>query len=192
MSRPTRRRPALPQLEELSPRITPVLTALFANGTLTVTGDGDNDSAALTANAGGDILLNGGPIAGSPTLGNTLAILMQGGGGNDVLDVSALPGTSRTVILDGEAGDDSLIGGLGADSLTGGDGTSTPFAGTSGTTSSSAGSATTCSTAGMATTSSAATRGRTRLPAGLGTMCSMGPPMPTRPPTCWPRPATPT
>ena len=119
------RRPVRPRLEELTPRITPVLTALFADGTLTVTGDGDNDSAALAADATGNILLNGAPVAGSPTFGNTLAILMQGGGGNDVLDVSALPGAGRTVVMDGQDGDDSLVGGQGADSLTGGPGNDT-------------------------------------------------------------------
>ena len=107
------RRRALPWLEELTTRITPDVTALYASGTLTVTGDTNPDTAVLTADAAGNILLNGGTIPTGPTLGNTLAILMHGGGGNDVLDVSALPGASRTQVLDGEAGDDSLIGGRG-------------------------------------------------------------------------------
>src|SRR3954462_4608157 len=126
MSRSSRRRRlALPQLEELTPRITPALTAIYASGTLTITGDLDPDTAVLSADAVGNILLNGAIIPTGPTLGNTLAILMQGGDGNDILDVSALPGANRTQVLDGEGGDDSLVGGQGADSLTGGAGNDT-------------------------------------------------------------------
>ena len=96
------RRPALPLLEQLDARVTPALTAVYADGTLAVTGDAANDTAVLTADPGGNILLNGGAITGGPTLGNARAIIMQGGGGNDLLTVFDLPGPNRTVILDGQ------------------------------------------------------------------------------------------
>jgi len=125
MSRSNRRRPVLPRVEELMPRITPTLTAVYAGGTLSVTGDAANDTGVLTADAAGNILLNGDPVAGGPTLGNTLAVLMDGGGGNDTLDVSALPGAGRATVLTGGTGDDSLVGGLGSDCLIGGAGNDT-------------------------------------------------------------------
>jgi Ca2+-binding RTX toxin-like protein len=115
----------LPRVEELTPRITPALTAVYASGTLTVTGDAADDTGVLTADATGNILLNGDPITGGPTLGNTLAVLMDGGDGNDVLDVSALPGAGRATVLNGGNGDDSLVGGLGSDCLIGGAGNDT-------------------------------------------------------------------
>ena len=121
MSRPTRR-PVLPRLEPLDARINPALTALFADGLLTVTGDQENDQAILTADVSGNILLNGGAIVGGPTLGNTVAVLMRGGDGNDELSVFDLPGNTRTVLLDGEDGDDTLVGGAAPTSLTGGAG----------------------------------------------------------------------
>ena len=120
MSRRSRRRPALPLLEQLDARVTPALIAQYADGTLTVTGDAENDTGVLTADPGGNILLNGGPIAGGPTLGNTLAVIMRGGGGNDLLDVSNLPGANRTVVLEGQDGDDTLAGGAAATSIVGG------------------------------------------------------------------------
>ncbi|HEX3151209.1 MAG TPA: calcium-binding protein [Gemmataceae bacterium] len=114
------------RLEELNPRINPVVTsAVFSSGQLTVTDDGSNDQLFLVALPSGDIQLQdqtATPIAitGSPTLGNTTAIVMQGAGGNDRLDVSQLVGGSFTILLDGGAGDDTLVGGLGVNSLVGG------------------------------------------------------------------------
>jgi Ca2+-binding RTX toxin-like protein len=129
MSR-ARRRPALPRLEELRPRINPVVTATFSSGLLTVVGDTAPNNLVLLSDLSGNILLqeDGGPatpITGGPTLGNTNAIIMQGDDGADVLDVSQLPGTNRTIVLDGGAGDDLLIGGQAADSMVGGVGNDT-------------------------------------------------------------------
>src|SRR4051812_21710773 len=100
MSRSMRHRFRL-RLEELNPRINPVVTsAVFSNGQLTVVDDGASDQLFLVPLPTGDIQLQDQTatpilITGSPTLGNTLAIVMQGNGGADRLDVSALPGANR-------------------------------------------------------------------------------------------------
>src|SRR5437763_7371098 len=117
MSKCMRRRRRL-RLEELNPRINPVVTsAVFSSGQLTVVDDGASDQLFLVALPSGDIQLQdqtATPIAitGSPTLGNTVAIVMQGGGGNDRLDVAQLPGVNFTILLDGGSGDDTLVGGM--------------------------------------------------------------------------------
>ena len=70
-----------------SPPASAATTATFANGVLTVTGDAANNSIAISRNAAGRILVNGGAIAvvgGTPTVANTALIRAFGQGGNDV------------------------------------------------------------------------------------------------------------
>jgi hypothetical protein len=117
-------RTVLPWVEELTPRITPSLSPSFAAGTLTVAGDGADDSAILTAIGTGDISLNGAAITKGATLWNTFAILIRKGPWQRPLDVSALPGAGRTAIIDRQDGDDTVIGVAGADSLAGNGGDS--------------------------------------------------------------------
>ena len=115
-------------LEELTPRVTPTVTsAALSGGVLTIIADNGADRLALQL-AGADIqLFNTStqaqiPIIGSPNVANTLAVLVRLGGGADRIDVSTLPVGNRTILLDGENGDDTLIGTTGPDSLGGGSG----------------------------------------------------------------------
>ena len=71
------------------------VTASFANGALTVTGDNLDNNVAVSRNAAGQILVNGGAVAvigGTPTVANTAAIKVFGLGGNDVLTLSEVNG----------------------------------------------------------------------------------------------------
>src|SRR5262249_17882391 len=118
------RRPRLgcqPRLEQLCDRTLLALTTSFSGGLLTVASDLASDTAALTQDGAGNILLNGAAIPGTPTIANASSISIIGAGGNDTLSIN-LPGYTGTDTLNGGTGNDTLIGGPGADSLVGGDG----------------------------------------------------------------------
>jgi Ca2+-binding RTX toxin-like protein len=112
-----------PAVEELEPRINPVVSASFSGGTLNIDCGGDDDELFLVPSSGSILLMDENgviiPIMGAPTLATCDHINMQGGGGNDTLDISALPGKTRTSALDGQDDDDRLVGGVGSDVLYG-------------------------------------------------------------------------
>ncbi|HEY7427637.1 MAG TPA: calcium-binding protein [Gemmataceae bacterium] len=144
----------MPTLEHLSERIVLSVTASFSPGTgiLTVLGDSLNNNIAVSRDAAGQILVNGGAVAvqgGTPTVANTALIQVFGQAGNDTISLDetngALPaanlfggdgndiltGGSGNDMLFGQAGNDTLLGkggndllfgGAGNDTLTGGDG----------------------------------------------------------------------
>ncbi|MBC7994015.1 MAG: calcium-binding protein [Rhizobacter sp.] len=93
-----------------------------SNGTLSVTGDNLDNSVAVSRNAAGQILVNGGAvdIAGTtPTVANTSLIQAFGLGGNDVITLSETNGALPRANLFGGAGNDVLTGGSGGDMLFG-------------------------------------------------------------------------
>src|SRR5262249_19715814 len=110
-----------PRLETLGKRIVPSLSTSFdpMSGLLAITGDGDDDTAVLSTDVAGNILLNGAPIPADPTVTNTAAISVVGGDGHDMVDLSAVAGFTGTADLHGEGGHDTLIGGPGNDVLSG-------------------------------------------------------------------------
>jgi Ca2+-binding RTX toxin-like protein len=113
-----------PEVEPLGIRVVPTLTTSFvpATGLLTVTGDSAHESALLTKDASGNILLNGAAIANGPTMTNTTEIRLFGNGGSDTLSAD-LPGFAGPVTLDGGLESDFLLvfGTTGNDTLVGGD-----------------------------------------------------------------------
>ena len=149
---PPRKRPSrraalvdLDRLELLDRRILPAITATFsaAQGVLTIVGDAQANTIAVSRNAAGSILVNSGAvkiIGGKPTVANTTLIQLFGLAGNDKLTLDeskgSLPranifggdgndtitGGSGNDQLFGQAGDDTLLGNGGADLLFGGDG----------------------------------------------------------------------
>ena len=151
-SRPGRPRPSrhvrlveLTGLELLDRRILPAVTATFsaAQGVLTVSGDAQDNTIAVSRDAAGTILVNSGAVTvqgGSATVANTRLIQMFGLGGDDNLSLDeangALPkanifggdgndtitGGSGNDLLFGESGNDTLLGKGGDDLLFGGDG----------------------------------------------------------------------
>lgn len=90
--------------------------------TLTVIGDNNDNNIAVSRNAAGLILINGGavPVSGGvPTVANTDTIQIFGLGGNDVLTLNEANGALPRTLLFGGAGSDTVTGGSGNDQLFG-------------------------------------------------------------------------
>src|SRR5262245_19722395 len=97
-------------------------TATFSAGTLSVNGDNADNSIAISRDAAGRILVNGGAIAvlgGTPTVANTSRLQVFGLGGNDVVTLNQANGALPAALLFGGAGNDTLTGGSGNDQLFG-------------------------------------------------------------------------
>jgi Ca2+-binding RTX toxin-like protein len=104
------------------------VTATFSAGTLSITGDSLDNNVAVSRNAAGQILVNGGAvpvIGGTPTVANTATIKLFGLGGNDVLSLSEVNGALPSAQVFGGAGTDTLTGGSGSDQLFGESGNDT-------------------------------------------------------------------
>src|SRR6478609_9129676 len=104
------------------------VTSSFSNGTLTVTGDALDNNVAVSRNAAGQILVNGGAVAvigGTPTVANTSRIQAFGLAGNDVVTLSEVNGALPAANLFGGAGNDVLTSGSGNDQLFGESGNDT-------------------------------------------------------------------
>src|SRR3954470_4141703 len=98
------------------------VTAQFSAGTLSVTGDALDNNIAISRDAAGKILVNGGAVAvigGTPTVANTTRVQVFGLGGNDVITISEVNGALPAANLFGGEGNDVLTGGSGADQLFG-------------------------------------------------------------------------
>jgi Ca2+-binding RTX toxin-like protein len=103
-------------------------TGTFNNGVLTVSGDNATNNIAISRDAAGRILVNGGAVAvvgGTPTVANTALIRVFGLGDNDVISLNEANGALPKGNLFGGAGGDVLTGGSGADQLFGQAGTDT-------------------------------------------------------------------
>ena len=93
-----------------------------------MTGDNLDNNVAISRNAAGNILVNGGAVAvigGTPTVANTATIKVFGLGGNDVLTLSEVNGALPVAHLFGSSGNDVLTAGSGADQLFGESGNDT-------------------------------------------------------------------
>jgi Ca2+-binding RTX toxin-like protein len=121
----------------------PTVTAVFAGGILTVSGDDSDNTLVVSRDTAGSLFVNSGAVpvtGGTPTVSNTTLIQIFGFGGNDVLTVDdsngpmppanlvggdgddTLTGSASDDILDGGPGNDTLIGRGGNDTLLGGPG----------------------------------------------------------------------
>lgn len=111
-----------PGILGLENRITPAVTAQFSNGVLSVFGDALDNNIAVSRNAAGSILINGGAVTvrgATPTVANTTLVQVFGQGGNDTITMDEANGALPKANLFGGAGNDALIGGSGADMLFG-------------------------------------------------------------------------
>jgi Ca2+-binding RTX toxin-like protein len=89
---------------------------------LSVTGDNANNSFAISRDAAGKILVNGGAVAvagGTPTVANTSLIRVFGLDGQDVITLNEANGALPVANLFGGSGNDVLTAGSGADQLFG-------------------------------------------------------------------------
>src|SRR5262249_4104285 len=118
----------LPTVEPLADRVLPAVTATFsaATGVLTVMGDDQDNSLAVSRDAAGTLVVNGDgfvvPVQGGPaTAPNTTVIRILGTGGNAELIWSRSANLPRALI-DGGAGNDTITSGTGDDTLVGGAG----------------------------------------------------------------------
>jgi Ca2+-binding RTX toxin-like protein len=97
-------------------------TASFSSGTLSVFGDAANNSIAISRDAAGKILVNGGAVTvtgGTATVANTALIRVLGLDGQDVITLNEANGALPAANLFGGAGNDTLTGGSGNDQLFG-------------------------------------------------------------------------
>ena len=104
------------------------VTSTFTNGTLSISGDNLDNNVAVSRNAAGQILVNGGAVAvlgGTPTVANTALIQTFGLGGNDTLSLSEVNGALPRANLFGGTGNDVLTSGSGNDQLFGESGNDT-------------------------------------------------------------------
>jgi Ca2+-binding RTX toxin-like protein len=98
------------------------VTASFANGVLNVNGDALGNNIAVSRNAAGQLLVNGGAVAvvgGTPTVANTASIRVHGLGGADTLSLSEVNGALPQAFLFGGSANDVLTSGSGNDQLFG-------------------------------------------------------------------------
>jgi Ca2+-binding RTX toxin-like protein len=98
------------------------VTASFANGVLTVTGDARANTIVISRNAAGTIRVNGGAVAvtgGIPTVANTQLMSLIGLPGGDVITLDETNGALPRANMFGGRGNDTLTGGSGADRLVG-------------------------------------------------------------------------
>jgi len=111
-------------LQPLESRDVPAVLAAFISsiGTLSVFGDNLDNNIAVSRDAAGKILINGGAVAvqgGTPTVANTSLIQAFGQGGNDTITLQETNGALPRTNLFGGTGNDVLIGGSGGDMLFG-------------------------------------------------------------------------
>src|SRR5262245_16248521 len=114
----------LPDLEALTERIAPAVTATFLPGAqvLSVFGDALNNTITVSRDAAGKLLVNGGTVAvkgGVPTVANTALIQVFGLGGSDTITLNEAVGALPSANLFGGEGNDTLTGGSGTDQLFG-------------------------------------------------------------------------
>jgi Ca2+-binding RTX toxin-like protein len=106
----------------IGPPASAASSSTFANGVLSVSGDGAANSVVISRDAAGKILVNNGAVAvigGSPTVANTSLIQIFGLGDNDTISLNEANGALPQAKLFGGAGNDTLTGASGADQLFG-------------------------------------------------------------------------
>lgn len=110
--------------ESLDGRFTPAVTASFSPtaGILSVFGDNLDNNIAISRNAAGGLLVNGGAVqikGGTATITNTAMIQVFGQNGNDIITLNEANGALPQAMLFGGNGNDVLTGGSGEDFLFG-------------------------------------------------------------------------
>src|SRR4051812_3740713 len=108
------------------------ISASFAGGVLTVTGDDTQNAINVSRDLAGDILINGGaiPISGGlATVATTTSIQFSGLGDDDTLSIDDTNGGLPSTSISGGSGADTLTGAGEVDVVTGGLGNDIAFLG---------------------------------------------------------------
>ena len=111
------------------------ITAVFDGGTLTVTGDDQDNSIVVSRDLAGNLLVNGALVpldGGVASVDNTSLIRIIGLKGNDELRLDNSTGVNTPANIIGNEGDDKITGGLNSDELEGGPGNDSLFGGNDG------------------------------------------------------------
>jgi len=106
------------------------ITAVFADGILTITGDDLDNTITVSRDLAGRILVNAGAIpvtGGTATVGNTSLVRVIAQEGNDTVRFDEANGVLPTANLLGGDGNDTLSGGAGDDQIEGGPGDDSLF-----------------------------------------------------------------
>src|SRR3954471_7508527 len=108
-----RRRSFIPELEVLEGRCCPTVTSTFKGGVLTITGNGDDDVVAITAQNKAITVVADGTTT---TFNNVKAINVNLDGGNDQLTVDLSGSTAKDLVVNANtgAGNDQVAVTLGA------------------------------------------------------------------------------
>ena len=106
----------VPTFEMLEVRENPSITSFFSAGVLSVAGDHAANKISVTADAGGNLLVNGNTVAGA-TRNSVALITVDGGAGNDtiIIDKSVDTRDANGVLV--RSPDTQLYGGDGNDTL---------------------------------------------------------------------------
>jgi Ca2+-binding RTX toxin-like protein len=96
------------------------VTSTFANGTLTVTSNDDADAITVGVSADGTKITATGAPADVPNDG-TVNLVVNAGGGNDNINISA-PKFAGSPVVNGGDGDDTILGSPRTDTIDGGNG----------------------------------------------------------------------
>lgn len=110
-----------PHMDHLEERTLMSVTSVFhaAVGRLAITGDADPDHIVVASDPAGNITVAGEVVAGART--DTVRWLdVRGGPGNDLIDASGLVNFSAYIVLDGQDGNDTILGSPAADQIFGG------------------------------------------------------------------------
>jgi len=118
--------------EQLEERTVPAATAMFAAGTLTVTGTAASDSIRVLLDGANLRVINGSTDIGRFASASVTSIVVKAGAGNDTVRVG--DNVTQQARLYGETGGDKLIAGGGPTVLMGGRGTDTLTGGPGGDT----------------------------------------------------------
>lgn len=111
------------RVERLESREAPALAAMLANGTLVVNGGDNDDQIVIEQTSDGRYVVADSGMSFNAK--NVRRIEVNGGGGNDLIDLGSIaPARKRPVTakLIGGAGNDTVVGTLGNDTIFGGAG----------------------------------------------------------------------
>ena len=119
--------------QQVNVQINEGFLATMNGGVLTIVGSDANDTIDLSAAGPGRVMVGGDPVGNSGVFTDVLEILVRGGAGHDRVTIgqgiNGARGRAIAATIDGENGNDLLVGGAGDDVLLGSAGNDTLIGG---------------------------------------------------------------